>query len=394
LGLVCALDNGLALIPPMGWTTWCTETFLPCYNDYCDEQEIRSVADSMVASGLRDLGYTYILLDDCWGGGRDNTTGEIYPDQARFPSGMANLADYLHKKGMFLGLYTDVGTKTCRDDRPGSWGHFEQDAATFARWGIDMVKMDYCDRPPVPTPKLYAMMRDALNETGHKFLFNICEWGREKVWEWGMNTSNTWRVGPDHLPLWWTPETDQDPGQGQGTANIIQHMAGLSKYAAPGGWNDPDFLMTGEWWLDEIDSQTEFSFWCLFAAPLFVSTDVRYLDDKREILNKEAIAVNQDKLGIPGDIRVNLTTGAQIWSKPLSDNRWGVILYNSNLLFSDLDITVSWIPDHLPGWPKGKVYADIRDLWQQTSFPRVLNNFTGYTIVPHQVRFLVVTPSA
>jgi len=190
-------------------------------------------------------------------------------DSSRFPSGMKALADYIHQRGMKLGLYTDVGSKTCRGGRPGSWPYYKQDALTFASWTIDMVKMDWCGHPGGYTaPELYGMFRDALNATGRKILFNICEWGKSTPWIWGPNTSNTWRVGPDHLPLWWTWETDQDPGQGQGTANIIQHMAGLSKYSGPGGWNDPDFLMTGEWWLEEIDSQTEFSFLVLVCCSI------------------------------------------------------------------------------------------------------------------------------
>jgi len=382
-----ALNNGVALTPPMGWTTWCTETILPCFDDWCNETEIRSIADSMVASGLKALGYTYILLDDCWGGGRDPTTQEIYPDPTRFPSGMASLASYIHDRGLYLGLYTDIGNQTCRGGRPGSGGHYIQDANTFARWGADMVKMDFCDRPPGSTEVLYGMMRDALNQTGRHMVFDICEWGREEVWTWGSKTANTWRVGPDHLPLWWTPDTDQDPGQGQGTANVIQHMAGLSQYAGPGGWNDPDFLMTGEWWLSDTDSQTEFSFWCLFAAPLFVATDIRELSNKKEILNSEAIAVNQDKLGIAGDLRVNLTSGAQVWSKPLSNQEWAVILYNSNLIWWDVDVTVSWNNQQLPGWPATAIGANVRDLWAHQQVGNNLpTNFTVSGLGPHETR--------
>jgi len=170
--------------------------------------------------------------------------GSITADPTRFPSGtLIPLANYLHSKGLYLGIYTDVGTQTCRGNRPGSWPYYDQDAATWASWGVDLVKMDWCDHPSNYTaPQLYGMMRDSLNKTGRPMVFSICEWGLSSPWEWGATTGNLWRVGPDHLPLWWTPKTNQDPGQGQGTANIIQHMAGLSSYAGPGGWNDPGSL--------------------------------------------------------------------------------------------------------------------------------------------------------
>eukprot|EP01089_Gocevia_fonbrunei_P019293 TRINITY_DN6788_c0_g1_i1.p1 TRINITY_DN6788_c0_g1~~TRINITY_DN6788_c0_g1_i1.p1 ORF type:complete len:305 (-),score=17.32 TRINITY_DN6788_c0_g1_i1:447-1361(-) len=281
---VNALDNGLGRLPPMGWTTWCTDNFIiPCFDDFCSATEIKSVADSMVKNGLLDLGYEYVLLDDCWAGPRD-ANGNVTADPTRFPLGMKELANYLHSIGLKLGLYTDAGPKTCRGGRPGSWPHYQQDAWTYANWGIDWVKMDWCNHPAGHTaPELYGMMRDALNATGHKIFFATCEWGLDEPWSWGMSTANSWRVGPDHLPLWWTPETTQDPGQGQGTSNVIEHMAGLSRYAGPGGWNDPDFLMTGIWMggMTEVDWRTEFSFWCLFAAPLVVASDVRDLQTSR-----------------------------------------------------------------------------------------------------------------
>jgi len=385
-------DNGVARTPPMGWTTWCTDNaIIPCLDDFCDEVEIRSVADFMKSGGLISLGYTYILLDDCWGGGRTPGTNEIYPDKWRFPSAMKALADYLHNLGLKLGLYTDVGEHTCRDGRPGSWPFYQQDANTFASWGVDMVKMDWCGHPGAfDAQQLYTNMSHALNKTGRPMLFNMCGWGLSTPWIWGPNVANTWRVGPDHLPLWWTPPTNQDPGQGQGTANIIQHMAGLSKYAGPGGWNDPDFLMPGEWWLEEIDSQTEFSFWCLFSAPLFVATDIRVLSDKQVILNKEAIAINQDPLGFQGDIRLNNSNGGQVWSKQIQGNRWAVILYNSNIEIGYVQVTVNWT-QHLPNWPRGKTTAKLRDIWLHQDIGSFKTSYTSAYLQPHQIQFLVVS---
>jgi len=344
----------------------------------------------MATNGMRELGYNYVLLDDCWGGGRD-AHGNITADTSRFPSGtLKELADYVHSKGMLLGLYTDVGVYTCRDKRPGSWGHYEQDAYTWANWGIDYVKMDYCNRPPYPPQKLYAMMRDALNKTGRHMFFCMCEWGREDPWLWGDTVSNSWRVGPDHIPLWWTPITDQDPGQGQGTSNIIEHMANKSKYAGPGGWNDPDSSMPGYFWMSERDDITEFSFWALWAAPLIVATDVRYLGNKRHILNGEVIAVNQDPWGIGGDRVANFSNGGQIWSRPLSDKTWAAILYCPNF-WTSADITIVWNL-HLKGWPKSVVKAKVRDLWKHSDLGVFSRDFTSKDVPPHGVVMIKITP--
>jgi len=402
LSVVVGLNNGLGLTPPMGWTTWCTDTgLIPCYDDYCSEKEIMDVANSMVKNGLVELGYTYINLDDCWGGGRD-ANGNITADSKRFPSGnLKHLADFLHQRGMYLGVYTDAGPYTCRDSRPGSWPHYQQDAYTFANWGVDFVKMDWCGHPgQYDAEQLYGMMSTALNKTGRPIFFNACEWGLETPWIWGPKTANAWRIGPDHLPLWWTWETSQDPGQGQGTSNIIEHMAGLSSYAGPGGWNDPDFLMTGstmiEFWLQETDWRTEFSFWALFAAPLIVATDVRELRNKQVLLNKEVIAVNQDPLGIAGDRYANYTNGGQIWAKPITGDKpktkaWAVILYCANE-FLGVDLTVKFA-EHLPGWPTGHTTATVRDLWAHTDLGTFRGTFSASDIGPHAVVMVKITPS-
>jgi len=251
--------------------------------------------------------------------------------------------------------------------------------------------MDWCGNPGYPAQVLYTNMSKALNKTGRPILFSICEWGRFNVWEWGMDVANMWRSGPDHIPLWWSPDSGQDPGTGGGTSQIIQHFGGLSKYAGPGGWNDPDFLMPGYFWESEYDPITEFSFWCLLAAPLIVATDVRDLSDKQVLLNKEAIEIDQDPLGIPGDIRLNNTDGGQIWSRRLSGNRWAAILYNSNLLFGDVTLTLNFTTDMLLNWPSNTTKGIVRDIWQKTNYAPA-NSFTKSGIVPHQSYTLVITP--
>jgi len=377
----------------MGWSTWCTNLgWVPCLDDYCDEDEIKSVAKAMATNGMKDLGYEYILLDDCWAGPR-LANGTITAELDRFPSGtLKPLADYVHSLGLKIGLYTDVGEKTCKGDRPGSWPYYEQDAKVYASWSMDMVKMDWCGHPGgYSAQQLYTMMRDALNKTGRPMFFMMCEWGLFNVWEWAMPVGNSWRIGPDHIPLWWTPATTQDPGEGQGTANIIEHFAGLSKYAGPGGWNDADFLMPGYFWMGYEDQKTEFSFWSLVSSPLLVATDIRHLGDKQVVLNKEVIQVNQDPLGIPGDRRQKYRDGGEVWSRYLSDGTWAVILYNSNIFYGTANVTVRWNSDDLPNWPNGVTKAKVRDMWAHQDLGPIVGSFS-YSLQPHVSMMYKVTP--
>lgn len=237
-------------------------------------------------------------------------------------------------------------------------------------------------------------MSIALNATGRDITFSLCEWGLFEPWSWASNISNLWRVGPDHIPLWWTPETSQDPGQGQGTANIIQHMAGKGKYVKEYAFNDPDFLEFGFWSFTAEEQKTAFSFWCLWSAPLVIATDIRYLEDKQQILNKEAIAINQDPLVTGGDLRLNLTNGAQIWSKPLYDGSWGVILYNSNLVFGYVDIHLAFDDNLLPGWKSSYKSATVRDLWEHKDLGTYSSSWNVTDLSARQSIFLKVTPHA
>jgi len=317
---------------------------------------VHEVADAMASNGMKAAGYNYVCLDDCWAGPRDNN-GAPTGDKSRFPSGMKALADYVHSKGLKLGLYTCAGNYTCKHGRPGSWGHFDQDAQTFADWGADFVKMDWCHHPSLPPKTVYSEFRDSINKTGRQMVFSICEWGEDQPWTWGASTGNMWRVGPDHLPFWWMPDSTQV----QSTSGIIENMAGKSPYSGPGGWNDPDFLMTGAPTMTHLQSKSEFSFWALWAAPLIVATDVRIMSDKGDILlNPEVIAVNQDSLCRAGERLFNSSMGGEVWAKPLSDGTFVVILYNPDLIES-LTVTVmfEWL------WPgeTSVIYASIRDLW-------------------------------
>jgi len=252
--------------------------------------------------------------------------------------------------------------------------------------------MDWCGHPgQYNASELYQMMSDALNKTGRPIIFAICEWGLNTPWDWAPAMANMWRSGPDHIPLWWSPDSGQDPGTGGGTSQIIQHYVGLSKYAAPGQWNDPDYLLPGYFWEFEVDSVTEFSFWSLFAAPLIVATDVRDLSDKQVILNKEVIDIDQDKLGIQGDIRYNNTDGGQIWTRPLSNNYWAAVLYNSNLFYGDVSFALNFTVDIFPGWPATVSKASVRDVWNHKDLG-VFSQYIVTELVPHASVMLKVTP--
>jgi len=324
LPYVWGYNNGMAATPPMGWSTWCTND-LCGIPDRCSEYEVRNKADAMVAQGMVELGYKYILLDDCWSDHERDENGELQPSPHLFPSGMKALADYLHERGMLLGLYSCVGTETCKKNRPGSYGYYETDANTFAKWGADMVKADYCNKPSNETGRdLYTQFSQALNATGRPMVFAMCQWGVDNVSEWGGDISQMFRIQMDHIPFWNWPPTAAGEGYGAGTKNIIDFMADLhpSKYTRPYAWMDPDFLET--LFLDKYNpitmnytnSRTEYTFWALWSAPLLVATDPADLsEEKRSILmNPEVIAINQDEAFVAGErIRNdNETTGGQV----------------------------------------------------------------------------------
>jgi len=266
-----------------------------------------------------------VNLDDCWSDTKRDAQGRLQPVQWQFPSGMKALADYVHSKGLKLGLYTDVGTETCRGGRPGSYGHYDIDAQTLAEWGIDFVKADNCHNPG-PAQVVYGNFSRALNATGRPILFSLCSWGRDNVIEWGAQYGQMLRTQQDHLPFWSWPPWAAGEGFGQGTANIIEYAATInqSRHIQQYGWLDPDFLETLFWpTMNFVDSRTEFAFWSLWSSPLIVATDIRNLTaQKRSILmNPEVIAVNQDPLWTAGERLANYTkTGApgQVWAKPLS----------------------------------------------------------------------------
>jgi alpha-galactosidase len=395
-------NNGLGAVPPMGWNTWCTDDLCGLL-DRCTEAEVHSIADAISSNGMKELGYEYINLDDCWADGSRDENGKLQGQPLQFPSGMASLADYVHSKGLKLGLYTCVGTETCKKRRPGSYGHFEIDAQTFADWGVDFVKADFCSVPANETghtQELYTDFSNALNATGRPMLFSLCEWGTSDVSEWGGEVGQMFRIQMDHIPFWHYPPQAAGAGYGQGVGDIIEFMGYLdpSKYTEQYGWMDPDFLMTlfmenytapdGKTIMNFMESRTEFSFWSLWASPLIVATDPRNMSEAKRsiIMNEEVIAINQDSLYKGGTRLQNNTDGSEVWSKDLLNGDIAVILYNrGNSSFGGgdaVDVTVTWSE---LGWSdEGQVF--MRDVWGHTDVTPS-DPATGHTVtlVPKDV---------
>lgn len=391
-----AYDNGLGRLPPMGWNTWCTGDVCGLI-DKCNENLIKSIADAMVEQGMDKIGYEYVLMDDCWSAATRDASGQLQPDADRFPSGMKALADYVHSKGLKVGVYTCVGTKTCRGGLPGSNGQFEKDAATLAGWTLDFVKADFC-YAQAPARELYANFSRALNATGRPILFSLCEWGQEDVQTWGADVGQMYRIQMDHLPLWHYPKTKAAAGQGtgQGTWDIIEYIATLrpSTFVKPYGWMDPDFLETlFPVSTTETESRTEMTFWALWSAPLIVSTDVRNMTQKKSdiLMNPEVIAIDQDPLGTAGDRIFNDTqSGAQVWAKPLANGDFAVVLYNDERFFDDANVSITW--DQVPGFPETHKAQKVRDLWSKQD-TETDGNGIWRKLKPRDVAFFRVTPA-
>ncbi|MEV4781254.1 glycoside hydrolase family 27 protein [Burkholderia sp. LMU1-1-1.1] len=311
--------DGLADTPQMGWNSW--NTFA------CDinEQLIKDTADAMVKSGLRDAGYQYVNIDDCWHGKRDET-GVIHPDKERFPSGMKALADYVHSKGLKIGIYSDVGATTC-GGRPGSRGYEYQDARTYASWGIDYIKYDWCDSKGLSSVGAYTTMRDAIRAAGRPMLFSICEWGDTKPWEWAKDVGHSWRTTGD-IHMCFDCEFSEASYSRWGVLQILDKQAGLRVHAGPGHWNDMDMLEVGRGFTEDED-RTHFAAWSMLASPLILGNDVRKMSEatKRILTNKAVISINQDKLGIQA-WRFMQSGQLEYWAKPLANDEWAVMILN------------------------------------------------------------------
>jgi alpha-galactosidase len=375
------VSSGLALTPPMGWNSW---------NKFaCNVSDdlVRGMADAMVKSGMKDAGYRYVVIDDCWQVSRD-AAGNIVADVQRFPHGIKAVADYVHSLGLKFGIYSDAGVKTCQG-RPGGLGHEYQDALMYASWGVDYLKYDWCNTLDGQSAKAsYANIRAALDATGRPIVLSICEWGKNQPWLWGQEVGgNLWRSTGDIQDRWGGQEKWQDGSCcSNGVLAIIDQEVGLQSYAGPGHWNDPDMLEVGNGGMTTTEYRSHFSLWAILAAPLIAGNDLRNMTgDTHDILtNKEVIAVDQDPMGREGR-RVAKDGDLEIWAKQLQDGGRAVILLNRGS--SSHDISVKW--EEL-GYP-GHLSASVRDLWAHKDLGKFSTKFSA-PVESHGVVMVTVRP--
>ena len=322
--------HDLAQTPPMGWNSW---NYYEC--EGVNEKVIMDMADAMLETGMKEAGYEYINIDDCWQIGR-NEGGKIIVDSAKFPSGIKHLADYIHSKGLKFGIYSDAGTHTC-GGRPGSRSFELIDAQTYADWGVDYLKYDWCNTEGQDPVKSYTLMRDALFKAGRPIVFSICDWGYSKPWLWADTVGHLWRTTLDITDRW-----DGDRwGNQLGWTRILEMQNGLEKYAGPGHWNDPDMLEVGNPGLSVNEARAHFSMWCILAAPLICGNDLKNMspDITEILLQRDLIAINQDPLGKQG-FKIYDEGNFEIWQKPLQNGDIGICLLN--LEIDEKEIQLIW----------------------------------------------------
>jgi len=359
-------DNGLARTPPMGWNSW------NHFAEQVDDATVRAAADAMVSSGMAAAGYTFINIDDTWEAGRD-AQGNVVPNR-KFPD-MKALAGYVHGRGLKLGIYSSPGPATC-GGYEGSYGHEEQDAKTYASWGIDYLKFDWCSAgriyPSSQMRPVYQKMGDALLHCGRPIVFSLCQYGMEDVWKWGPGVAgNLWRTTGDIQDNWKSMST------------IGFNQGHLAPFAGPGHWNDPDMLEVGNGGMSVAEYRTHFSLWCMLSAPLMAGNDLRSMSaDTRDILtNREVISVDQDPLGSEGT-RLFARDGVEVWAKPLQDGGLALGLFNRN----DAEATGSftWAQVGRPSRPSA-----VRDLWQHRGIAASDDGFSA-SVPAHGVVMLIV----
>ncbi|OWM72635.1 hypothetical protein CDL15_Pgr013103 [Punica granatum] len=340
------LENGLGLTPQMGWNSW------NHFNCNINEQLIKETADAIVSSGLAALGYQYVNLDDCWAELNRDSQGNMVPKAATFPSGIKALADYVHSKGLKLGTYSDAGTQTCSKTMPGSLGHEEQDAKTFAMWGIDYLKYDNCENTGT-SPK---------------------ERGQEDPATWAPAVGNSWRTTGDIQDNW------------NSMTSIADQNDQWASYARPGAWNDPDMLEVGNGGMTTEEYRSHFSIWALAKAPLLVGCDVRSMDSTTFDLlsNKEVISVNQDSLGVQGK-KVKKDGDLEVWAGPLTGNRVAVVLWNKGSSLAN--ITAYWSDIGL----QSSTVADAHDLWAHSTQSSLQGQISSQ-VASHACKMYVLTP--
>ncbi|GLJ35473.1 hypothetical protein SUGI_0713450 [Cryptomeria japonica] len=339
----------LARTPPMGWNSW---NHFGCN---VNENIIRETADAFISTGLSKLGYKYINIDDCWAEFERDKSGKIVPRASTFPSAIRALADYVHEKGLKLGFE-------------------ENDAHTFAEWGIDYLKYDNCFDDGSKPESRYPRMKDALLKTGRPIFYSVCEWGVDNPATWAPNVGNSWRTTTDIENKW------------ESIISRADQNNNWADYAGPGGWNDPDMLEVGNGNMTKEEHSSHFSIWALMKAPLLIGCDVRSLNNRtlKILSNEEVIAVNQDTLGIQGR-KVSQQANLEVWAGPLANRRISVILWNRSL--SRATITVHWKDIGL----HPSVTAKVRNLWRHRDLAALHKGSLTASVKPHACKMYILT---
>ena len=369
------------MTPPMGWNSW------NAFEKDIDEEKIKAVADAMVCSGMRDAGYTYLVLDDAWMASERDEDGRLVADPEKFPAGMRAIGNYIHSRGLKFGIYQDRGKMTCQQ-LPGSLGHERIDMETFAEWGVDYIKMDSCfaENNGRMSSEDYAILRRWIRATGRPMVLSISDFGNA-AWAWGgREYAQLWRTSNDIYP--WMDSVYACAETSAGDRSIHPAFNGLWQFAGPGHWNDPDMLQVGnlrELEADrlEIGDRAHFSLWCILAAPLMAGNDLRTMSEEtRSVLTApELIAVNQDPRGIQG-YRVVDKAGREVYNKPLADGTTAVLLLNKRR--QKVDITIRWEQIGLAG------RQPVRDLWAREDLGDFDDSFTAHDLGQHELRMIKV----
>lgn len=377
--------KGLSLTPAMGWNSW---------NEFAcnvNEDLIKSMAGAMVESGMRDAGYVYLNIDDCWHGARDEN-GFIQADPNKFPSGMKALADYIHSKGLKLGIYSDAGYTTCAG-YPGSRGYEYQDAIQYAKWGVDYLKYDWCATEGLAAEDAYMTMRDALAKAGRPILLSICEWGDNDPWLWAEDIGHSWRISGDIYPCFDCEYKHNVGGENEwsswGVTRIIDMRDNIRKYAGPDHFNDFDMMEVGNG-MSAGEDRAHFAMWAMLASPLIAGNDIRSMSDETKAIltNKDIIAVNQDSLGIQA-FRYTVMDSTDIWVKPLQEGELAVAFLNRS---SDSDeINFTWAnhvfkdPDFGFSFDFETQSYDIKELYEHKKMGTT-DSPTKFTVEGHDIK--------
>ncbi len=370
-----------AATPQMGWNSWNK------FGVNINEDLIKATADKMVELDLVDAGYIYLNLDDGWHGERDEQ-GFIHEDPVKFPSGIKALADYLHSKGMKLGIYSDAGWKTCAQCA-GSYGHEFQDAYTYAQWGVDYLKYDWCFTENINPKGAYKLMSEALKATGRQIWFSMCEWGTAKPWEWAADIAQSWRTTGDIWPYFDTiPAEFENQWHGDPIMMLVDLNEPLRAYAGPGHWNDPDMLEVGNGPLTLAENRAHFTLWCMMAAPLLMGNDLTTMPEEilQILCNKDVIAIDQDPLGVQG-LRLKSEGGIEYWFKPLENGDWAVCFFNRGA--EDKVVLIDWeslkFTDELSGKTFDPAGCKAQNLWDKRVRARKTKGTQKVYIPSHDV---------